>query len=398
MKSALIVKRHATFSAECLSRHQNGKPFTPTLSTYLKSNKSFGSRDRRRIRAMCYAWFRLGHALEGLELENQILLSYLCLEDDGQFGEFQNDLPFQLSDNWTTMNLLERLDYLEQKFSLNRNLIFPDKGISSKLDVEKLRQHQFQQPLLWLSVSEENRKSVKNKLDLADVEVQVQGTAMALPISTPVQSILKSYEFEIQDYSSQMALKPLEKIKIKTVWDCCAGSGGKSLLMSRNNPKLDTYASDIRPNILQNLKQRFKLHRRDYCIGRIDMVDCPDVLSFVRSNGGEEAIEQEHFDLVLVDVPCTGSGTWNRNPEHVVEFKGLDESVTERQEMILKNAYRFVKSGGYILYLTCSVFEAENEGMVSAFIENSSVKLMEDGYIKGYEHKSDTMYFALLQK
>jgi 16S rRNA (cytosine967-C5)-methyltransferase len=78
------------------------------------------------------------------------------------------------------------------------------------------------------------------------------------------------------------------------------------------------------------------------------------------------------MDLVLVDAPCTGSGTWRRRPDAKWRLteKQLDVRTAE-QKAILETAKAYVKPGGRLVYITCSVFPAENVGQVAAFLERS---------------------------
>jgi 16S rRNA (cytosine967-C5)-methyltransferase len=398
MNSAIIIKRHADFAVECLTNYREGKSFTSDINSYFRARKSFGSRDRRRIRAMCYSWFRLGFTIDNLSKANQVLLAYLTLEQDPQFDSFKTELPFELPTDWQELNLESRLQHLNSVYDWNRESIFPMNGISKQLNVKELILHQLTQPLLWLSVSNERRRNVLTKLASNGVEAVDQKPALGVPISTPIQSILKNHEYEVQDYSSQSVVDVLKSITFTTVWDCCAGSGGKSLQLARMKQGIEVYASDIRPTILQNLRQRFKLHRLEFLLGKIDLNNEQRQLSFVRDNAGEESVDSDIFDLIIADVPCSGSATWNRNPEHVFGFKQVKNHLIVTQQNILRNAWKYLKPGGHLLYITCSVFDAENEKQIESFVKFSEANIVKSDYVEGYKHRSDSMYWAILRK
>ena len=172
-----------------------------------------------------------------------------------------------------------------------------------------------------------------------------------------------------------------------TAWDCCAASGGKSILLYdklKGNIKLTV--SDIRDNILINLGKR--LQQAGININRNFIAD------LTVSSGLSAA---ENFSIIICDAPCTGSGTWSRNPEqlHFFDKKTIDV-YAERQQQIISNVIPHLNTGGIFFYITCSVFKKENEEMVS-FIKakNSQLQLIQMEYLKGYENAADTMFVAV---
>jgi 16S rRNA (cytosine967-C5)-methyltransferase len=162
---------------------------------------------------------------------------------------------------------------------------------------------------------------------------------------------------EIQDLASQTiagvcAPKPGERW-----WDTCAGAGGKTLhLATLMSSKGSIVASDIRTYKLDDLKKRAR--RAEF-----SNIRCKEW------KGKELPAKKGGFDGVLVDAPCTCSGTWRRNPdarwtldrEEITEF-------AEKQLGLLSSASGAVRSGGTLVYATCSMFGAENEGVVQTFL------------------------------
>jgi 16S rRNA (cytosine967-C5)-methyltransferase len=104
---------------------------------------------------------------------------------------------------------------------------------------------------------------------------------------------------------------------------------------------------------------------------------------------------REPFDLLLMDAPCSGSGTWSRNPEElyffdierIAYFRGLQESI-------FSNVISKLRSDGIFIYITCSVFSEENEGMVKFIREKYHLELLESTMIRGYVDKANTMFVA----
>ncbi|MEY4003871.1 MAG: hypothetical protein RIT07_1913, partial [Bacteroidota bacterium] len=105
------------------------------------------------------------------------------------------------------------------------------------------------------------------------------------------------------------------------------------------------------------------------------------------------------FDTLICDVPCSGSGTWRRSPEMLTAFSIQDLGYyQQRQRNIVKNALPFLKHGGKIIYLTCSVFMEENETN-SRFFENElGLKTVSENYCGGYEKDADFIYRAVFEK
>ena len=196
----------------------------------------------------------------------------------------------------------------------------------------------------------------------------------------------------MQDLSSQRtgefireAFVYLNKLKDRIdVWDCCAASGGKSLLAFDINPAIQLSVSDSRKSVLFNLQKRFAAAG----IARFD--------SFVADLSKPIHLPQA-FPIIIADVPCSGSGTWGRSPEELHHFS-LEKlnDFASLQKNILTNVLPNLKVGGILVYITCSVYKTENEDIVTWLQENHKMKLLKMENIKGYQQKADTMFAAIL--
>jgi 16S rRNA (cytosine967-C5)-methyltransferase len=176
----------------------------------------------------------------------------------------------------------------------------------------------------------------------------------------PVQSepaFLKGL-VEVQDEGSQLASLIAHAAPGEQVIDLCAGAGGKTLAMSagmNNTGQLFAHDSDLR--------RLAPLHERVTRAGVRNLT--------VRSPRGKEDVLADlegRADLVLIDAPCTGTGTWRRNADAKWRMRpgALDVRKAE-QTAILEDAVRFVKPGGRLVYITCSVLPDENEERLAAF-------------------------------
>ena len=165
---------------------------------------------------------------------------------------------------------------------------------------------------------------------------------------------------EVQDEGSQLAALLAEAKPGMQVLDLCAGAGGKTLALAvamENQGQI--YAADPDARRLAPIFAR--LARSG---ARNVQVRAPrgraDVLADVKGR----------CDLVLIDAPCTGSGAWRRNPDAKWRIRpGALEQRIKDQDETLESAVRFVKRGGRIVYVTCSVLRAENEDRIAAFLE-----------------------------
>ncbi|HEY2727132.1 MAG TPA: methyltransferase domain-containing protein, partial [Parafilimonas sp.] len=198
----------------------------------------------------------------------------------------------------------------------------------------------------------------------------------------------------IQDYSSQRIKEFLEIVKLETpdskisVWDCCAGSGGKSILAYDVLQNINLTVSDIRASIIHNLKKRF------------ENAGIKNYKSFVADiTNSQLQIVNSEFDLIICDAPCTGSGTWSRTPEQLYFFQSKKiEDYATLQQKIVSNGIKLLKEQNHFLYITCSVFKAENEDIVKFIQEKFQLILIKNELLKGYNKNADTMFAALFKK
>jgi 16S rRNA (cytosine967-C5)-methyltransferase len=164
--------------------------------------------------------------------------------------------------------------------------------------------------------------------------------------------------FEIQDEGSQLVTLLAGAQPGQTVVDLCAGAGGKTLALAAltgNEGRL--FATDL------DSRRLAPLHERLARSGATNVE-----IRIPRSRGHEPLADLAgQVDLVLVDAPCTGSGTWRRNPD--AKWRVRPGALAERirdQAQVLDRAARLVRPGGRIAYITCSVLPEENDAAVEA--------------------------------
>ena len=368
-------------------------PLVHYLKQYFSTEKKHGSKDRKYISHLCYSYYRLGHALKELSVKERLRIALFFAEKAPGYwaGLYKPDWI----KNWSE-DLVERVAYVEQQFPVfSIQHIYPWKDeISFGVDLAALCYAQFTQPDLFIRIRPSKEALVKEKLRAAEIHFkEIANDSLALANGTKLDTALQiDEEAVIQDLNSQRVKQffpeKLEQSPVR-VWDCCAASGGKSILATDYFKQIDLTVSDTRSTILQNLGARFERAKiTNYQSFQADI----STSTFTPPENG--------FDLVICDAPCTGSGTWSRTPEQLFFF-GPDKITlfTTLQKKIILNTAKTVKPGGYLLYITCSLFKRENEDVIAHLLaENDSLELVKQELLTGYNQKSDTMFVALLVK
>ena len=372
-----------------LTNYKGEEPFAGYIKKFFAANKKYGSKDRKSISHLCYCYFRTGKALPKLSVEDRIVAGlFLCSSEENEILAF-------LKPAWNSnagLSIEEKLVLIDKDLILEQ--IFPWKEeCCEELEIEFFAESFLQQPDLFLRMRPGKEKQVKAKLKNAEIDFKtLNNSCIALSNNTKIDTLLEAdKEVVIQDYSSQRVADffPINiDGAIKTVWDCCAASGGKSILANDVLTNIQLTVSDIRENILFNLNKRFSA------------AGINNYKSFIADlSNSKQVVAAESFDLIMADVPCSGSGTWSRTPEQLYYFElaKIDE-YAKLQKSILKNVIMALKPGGYFLYITCSVFKKENKDAVNFLLENFNFKVLKMELLKGYEMKADSMFAALLQK
>lgn len=325
---------HQNIADNLVSAYDGSEPLASYLKKYFAANKKHGSKDRKNITALCYAHFR---------------------------------------NNANSFPLLEE--------------------ISPEIDAATFIASHKEQPLLFVRVRPWQKETVLAKLNASAIAYEMIGEdALSFTNTTAIQDVLDiNKEVVIQDLSSQALANLLKHIPVKQgkpimVWDACAASGGKTILLFDFLSNINIHISDIRTTILANAEKR--LNEAGIRPASVQVIDLTEPFEI-----------KKQFDMVLADVPCSGSGTWGRTPEQLAFFNQAQlNKYTQLQNKIVYNLIPTVAVGGYLLYATCSIYKAENENRIEAIMATGQFKLIEQAYYKGYTHKADTLFGALLQK
>ncbi|EAR01630.1 RsmB/NOP family class I SAM-dependent RNA methyltransferase [Maribacter sp. HTCC2170] len=245
------------------------------------------------------------------------------------------------------------------------------------------------------SLKTTKEKLRKSLLDDGIVAEPIKGYSSALKLAERTNVFTKqSFKdgwFEVQDASSQLVSEFLDVQPGQRVVDTCAGAGGKTLhLAALMQNKGQLIALDIYDNKLKELKRR------------------------ARRNGAHN-IEPRHIsstkiikklynkaDRVLIDAPCTGLGVLRRNPGAKWKMQpDFLEKITKTQQEILRSYSKMVKSGGKMVYATCSILPQENNEQVKSFLaseEGKDFTLAKENKIFASKSGYDGFYMALLER
>lgn len=269
----------------------------------------------------------------------------------------------------------------------------------SAQDLQRFMTLQNQPPPLWLRPN-----PLLNQASLAELQQQLLDDGVTAQLrdgnlcATGGTGIQQSTPFrqgriEIQDLASQQIAAALAPQPGEKIWDACAGAGGKSLaLAAALHNKGALIATDLHAYKLDELKRR------------ASRAGVRNIRTFTWSGSEplrlpQEVARQGGFDKVLIDAPCSASGTWRRNPDARWRFQpqALAELLTLQQQL-LTQAAAAVRPGGLLAYATCSWLHAENEQQVAAFAAHSGFTLREQRLLGAPQDDSDCMFVAVLQR
>lgn len=232
-------------------------------------------------------------------------------------------------------------------------------------------------PPMWLRLQTRDRDRLAAELQSCGLALRRHPRlANAFAVENPKVNLytLDSFrrgEFEVQDLASQCiglaaAPKPGER------WlDACAGAGGKTLELADLMERTGTVvACDVRSYKLDDL--RIRARRAGF----------PNIVTREWDGKPFKGKQAGGYDGVLVDAPCSCSGVWRRNPDGRWTLKPEDvEEAAALQQRILEAASTAVRSGGLLIYATCSLFPRENGGVVDAFLASH-----EEFALEPFEH------------
>ncbi|MEC3908338.1 RsmB/NOP family class I SAM-dependent RNA methyltransferase [Tamlana sp. 2201CG12-4] len=266
----------------------------------------------------------------------------------------------------------------------------------SKWTKEIAMQNQQADVILRVNTLKTTKEKLQNILFDLDIETEfIKGYPSALKLTKRanvfVTEAFKNGLFEVQDASSQLVADFLDVKPGMKVVDTCAGAGGKTLhIASLMQNKGQIVAMDIYESKLKKLKIRARrngVHNVD-----LKVIDSTKPIKKLHNKA----------DRVLIDAPCSGLGVLRRNPDAKwkLEPEFIDRIRVTQQE-VLQQYSKMVKSGGKLVYATCSVLPSENQNQVQAFLKSESgaeFTFVKDKKVLAHESGYDGFYMALLER
>jgi 16S rRNA (cytosine967-C5)-methyltransferase len=365
-------------------------PLSKFLPGFYRQNKQMGSTDRRVASRLIYNYFRLGKAIFNIATEERLMVAeFLCNSQTNSF--LQHFKP-----EWALcvgFDIDEKLKLVKASYpAFKLSDVFPwSANLSDDIDKDAFLKSFFVQPDLFIRVRKGFDQHVKALLTKAGIVFKDEGNGcLALPNGTRLEAIFPQQNwFEVQDLSSQQTAQYFKPQRWEAWWDACAASGGKTLLLHEQQPDLKLVVSDIRESVLTNLDERFQ---------QAGLLRYQKKLLDLTQNVDPE-LHDYAFDGIVLDAPCSGSGTWGRTPEMISQFQPQKIEFFQRlQQTIAANVVKYLKPGKPLIYITCSAFKAENEDAVDFMVKELGMKVEEQTVLKGYENKADAMFVARLAK
>lgn len=373
-----------------LAARDNGASADAIIKKYFKKRRYAGSKDRRAIRDHVYAAIRLlgdrpesGRiAMLGLANKNPELRALFDGSDYGpsEIGSEETGADGSRIPAWIKPKFAGLIDEAEQDALLGR----------ADLHIRIIPQYAEDAGVLSL---------------LSEAKPLPLTNAFALPNGTRVEEgpPYRNGHIEIQDMGSQAIVAAGAQQDPKIVLDLCAGAGGKTMGLAAHLPET--------ARIIASDTDRGRLSRMAPRMARVGNSNIETIL--LHPNREAEALQhlKGQCDLVIVDAPCSGTGTWRRNPElrWRMTAKRL-QKITDLQQLLLQLGSEFVADGGKLIFAVCSLLDDEGANQVDEFLQiqpnwrDIEVDLpVGRPYRKGillspYHDGTDGFYFSCLEK
>lgn len=333
-----------------------GRSAEMSLTNWGRASRFAGSGDRAAVRDVVFDCLRCRRsfaALGGAETGRGLVLGHLRASglDAATFFTGEGHAPSVLTDQDAPRqpSVLEALDCPDWLEAPLRQSLGDD--FAEILNALRARAPVF----LRVNLAKANPAQAQAALAAEGIETAPHPLAdTALEVLAGARKIQNSAAYleglvELQDASSQAVIQALPLADGQRVLDLCAGGGGKTLAMAAR-ARLKLFAHDADPRRMRDLPPR-----ATRAGAKVTLTETPE--------------KTAPYDLILTDVPCSGSGSWRRDPEGKWRLTAERlADLTALQARIMDRASRMIGPGGALAYATCSLLSEENDAQVAAFL------------------------------
>jgi len=345
-----------------------GDPAEKVLTNWARKSRFAGSSDRSAVRDIVYDCLRSLNSfgtLGGNKTGRGVIIGYLLFSNK-EPNLFFNGIGYGPSE--LTPSELSHIDLTQNESSPLEVLDFPDCLLDELKDslgesFYSVNNTLKQRAPFYIRVNLSKATLDEVQLILRDEGIETDlddACVTALKVLSNPRKVKQSDAYktgllDIQDLNSQISCRTIPLENGWKLLDFCAGGGGKSLALSdRFSGTIDAYDKDF-------LRMKDIPVRSDRAGVTINLLSNDDIRTV------------SSYDLVICDVPCTGSGAWRRNPDAKWTLTTDNyEALKKTQQEILDDASKLVSGNGVLVYMTCSLLKAENSDQVEAFLLRNS--------------------------
>jgi 16S rRNA (cytosine967-C5)-methyltransferase len=339
-----------------VSARDDGPPADTIVTRYFKTRRYAGSKDRRAVRELVFRAVRV--VAKRPASGRAVVLSLIQQEPEllDLLGEPRGPAPLVEGEDIAEAGLVP--DWLKDELS---PLVPPDEWPAllerAPLDIR-------------VNVARASREDILGQFEGAEpTPLSPWGVRLATEIRLDDHPAFADGLVEVQDEGSQLIALACGPRPGEKILDLCAGAGGKSLALAAAEPTAVILATDTNRARLSNLPPRAE---RAGAQIEVRLLNPNEELSQLSDWAGQA-------DVVLVDAPCSGSGTWRRNPEGRWRLTPARlDRVVALQSRLLDIAAELVRPGGRIVYAVCSLLSREGAGQIQDFLSRRSSWIAEE--------------------
>lgn len=361
-KNRVIAAANDVINRLLVERH----PLKNIINDFVKL-RNLNSKERKCLYDLCFAYVRKSHNIFKFFLKEIFGFSTLSIKDQVQYAIKLLSFELKIDDSLTFSNIFTKwLNFCENNEDLALDALGP--LIKSRLlynDKENARQlakSLFEEPLLFLAfderfIKEEELLNILKKIELKTIKSPVINSAIGVFDGLfSIKNLPKNMQNYVwpMDASSQFAASLIKPRADDKVLDMCTGLGVKLKFITKE--KACFFAVDIDQKRLDRAKKWVNNKNIQYT--------CIDAT--------KTDFKNNFFDLILLDAPCSGTGTIRRHPDIIERLTDKDLNLyLALQRNLLKEACRIIKPTGKIIYATCSILYEENQCQIEKCLQEN---------------------------